>query len=413
MTWTDFKTFFQSFKKYDHRLWILALGWIASAVGFSLVFPFLALYFHSELGISMTKIGLFLTVSACIRALFQVFGGELSDRVGRYYQMAGAQFIRTIVFVALAYSVYSGWSFYGIGALVIVNSVFGALFQPAANAAVADIVTPEQRTEAYSITRVAGNLGWAIGPAVGGFLAAKSYDIMFLFAGGMTLISSSIIAVFLRGIKYHIRPQESFKLKEIFSYSVNQLIFKHAALMLLLYLVVSQLITPLSLYTVDFMGITKEQLGLLFSLNGLMVVLLQIPTTRMLRPIRLTIQMVLGSIIYAAGYLMVGLVSTYVLFIVSTIVITTGEIFVSPPALSITANLAPPGRTGRYMGIYGFAVTIGWSFGPAVGGTLLDIAKPHFIYSWSVISFLAIISAIGFGWLTRQIPPELNRQKEY
>jgi MFS family permease len=74
--------------------------------------------------------------------------------------------------------------------------------------------------------------------------------------------------------------------------------------------------------------------------------------------------------------------------------------------------LAPPGRTGRYMGIYGFAVTIGWSFGPAVGGALLDIAKPHFVYTWSTISLFAVMAAIGFGWLTHQIPPELNRQKE-
>ncbi len=400
------------FKKYDRRLWILALGWIASAIGFSLVFPFLAIYFHSELGISMTKIGLFITVSAFVRAVFQAFGGELSDRFGRYYLMVGAQFIRTIVFIFLAYSIYDGWGFYGIGALVVINSVFGALFQPAANATIADIVDKKDRTEAYSIMRVAGNLGWAIGPAVGGFLAAKSYDILFLFAGGMTLISSSIIGFYLRGLRSHERAQESFKLKDILSYKNNELIFKHAALMLILYLVVSQLITPLSLYTVDFMGISKKQLGILFALNGLMVVLLQIPTARMLRPVRLTMQLALGSIVYAVGYFYVGLVSTFVLFAVAIIIITTGENFVSPPALSITANLAPRGRTGRYMGIYGFAVTVGWSIGPVVGGTLLDIAKPDFIYSWGAISVLALMSAIGFGWFTGQIPSAINRHKE-
>ncbi len=403
---------YQYFKKYDRRLWVLALGWIASAIGFSLVFPFLAIYFHSELGISMTKIGLFITVSALVRAVFQAFGGELSDRFGRYYLMVGAQFIRTIIFIFLAWSIYAGWGFYGIGALVVINSVFGALFQPAANATVADIVDKKHRTEAYSIVRVAGNLGWAIGPAIGGFLATKSYDILFLFAGCMTLISSSIIAVFLRGIRSHKQPQESFKLKDMISYKNNESIFKHAALMLILYLVISQLITPLSLYTVDFIGISKKQLGFLFALNGLMVVLLQIPTTRLLRPIRLTIQLMLGSIIYAVGYFFVGLVSTFALFIVAIIIITTGENFVSPPALSITANLAPRGRTGRYMGIYGFAVTAGWSLGPVVGGTLLDIANPHFIYSWGAISILAIISAIGFGWLTGQIPPAINRHKK-
>jgi len=402
---------FKYFHKFDRRLWFLALGWLSSAIGFSLVFPFLAIYFHSELGISMTKIGLFITIAASTRAVFQAFGGELSDRIGRYHQIVWAQLIRTIIFFALAYSVYNDWSFYGIGVLIILNSIFGALFQPAANAAVVDIVEKEQRNEAYSIIRISANLGWAIGPAVGGFLAARSYDILFVFAGCTTLLSSSIIAVFLRGIKRQSRSGEPSKSQLKLSFNFREPIFKHAVLILILYLVISQLITPLSLYVVDFKGISKSQLGFLFTINGLMVVLLQFPITRMLRSLRLTIQLVLGSIIYAVGYLFLGMVSTFSLFIVAMIIITTAENFVSPPALSITANLAPSGKTGRYMGIYGFAMAAGSSLGPVVGGTLLDIAKPDFIYSWGAISLLAIIAAVGFGWFTRQIPSELNLYK--
>jgi len=106
---------------------------------------------------------------------------------------------------------------------------------------------------------------------------------------------------------------------------------------------------------------------------------------------------------------MVGLSATFIPFIFAMILITIGENCVSPPALALTANMAPEGRTGRYMGIYGFAVTIGWSLGPLIGLTLLDWFKPNYIYSWMVISLLALISAVGFKMLSRIIPEKLDR----
>jgi MFS family permease len=78
----------------------------------------------------------------------------------------------------------------------------------------------------------------------------------------------------------------------------------------------------------------------------------------------------------------------------------------------MAANLAPEGRIGRYMGIYGFAVTAGWSLGPLVGGLLLDWAKPNFIYMWAAMGVLAIVAAIGFCSLEAHIPKELNIYKK-
>jgi len=400
------------FRQFDHRLWVLSLGWVASAVGFSISIPFLSLYFHSELGMSMTHIGLFFGFTAIIRSVFQTVGGELADRFGRYHQMVFSQLVRSVSFAFLAYSIYAGLGFWAIAAMLIVNSIFGAFFQPAANASVADILDKKQRTEGYSIVRVAGNFGWAMGPALGGFFAERSYAILFVISGIMTLLSSTIIALFLKGLKSYKKSEDRFSFSDFFALKGNELILKFALLIFILYLVVSQFIAPFSLYSVDFMGITKKQLGFLFTLNGLMVTLLQIPITRMLRNVRLTVQLTIGAVIYAIGYMYIGVTATFAAFSLGIAIITIGENFVSPPSLAITANLAPPGRVGRYMGIYGFAVTAGWSLGPLLGGVLLDMAKPNFIYSWSVIAVLALIAAAGFGWLTRLIPVDLNRRQE-
>lgn len=380
-------------------------------MGFSLSIPFVSLYFHSELGMSLTSIGVFLGVTAIIRAAAQGFGGELSDRMGRYPLMVHSQIIRSIIFFMMSYSIYKSWGFWAIGGLLVLNSIFGALFQPAANATVADLVNADDRIEGYAIARVAGNFGWAVGPALGGFFASHSFALLFIISGVMTIISTAIIALFLRGIKMETAGNDKSRFRDIFKLRGNELIVRHAMLIFVLYLVVAQLITPFSLYSVDFIGISKVQLGYLFTMNGLMVTFFQIPSTRLLSKTRLTIQLALGAIIYAVGYTMVGATHTFAAFMIALAIVTMGEIFISPPALAITANLAPQGRIGRYMGIYGFAVTAGWSLGPLLGSVLLDIFKPQFIYSWSIIGLLALATSLGFFRMTRQIPAHLNLRK--
>ncbi|MFH2037558.1 MAG: MFS transporter [Candidatus Zixiibacteriota bacterium] len=393
---------------FDKRLWALAFGWVASSIGFAAAFPYLALYFHSDLGISMTHIGLFFGVAAIIRATFQALGGEIADRYGRYYPMVISQLIRTVTFVIVSLAIFYEWGFFAIGGLIIVNSIFGAMFQPAANATVADIVSKEMRTDGYAIIRIAGNIGWSIGPAVGGFFAENSYAILFLIAAGMTLLSSTIIGFTLRGLRHSNSGNEHFRPRDIFAVKKDRLLLKYIVIVYILYLVVSQFMMPLSLYTVEYNNLSTSQLGLLYGLNGLIVILFQIPTARLARNLRLTFQLSLGAAIYALGYLWCGFATAFWGFIIVIAIITIGENFVSPSALAITANIAPEGRTGRYMGVYGLAVTLGWSMGPMLGGMLMDLAKPNFAYSWGFVSLLAIIAAIGFNRLGKIVPADAN-----
>lgn len=399
-------------RKFDHRLWILSGGWIASAAGFSISIPFIAIYFHSELGMDLTTIGLFFGFTAIVRATTQAAAGELSDRMGRYPLMVVSQLIRSLVFFVTAVAVYLKLGFFPVGGLLILNSIFGAIFQPSAQAAVADLAKFNERSEAYAITRVAGNFGWAIGPAIGGFMAAKSYAILFIVSGFMTLISGLIIGIFLRGIKPKEHNNVPFRIKDILSYKGNELIIRHAAFVFILYLVFAQLIAPFSLYSVSLMGLPESRLGILFTLNGLLVTIFQLPTTRLMNRYRLTTQLFVGAIVYGAGYFLVGFAATFTFFIIAMVIITLGENCISPPALTLTANLAPEGRTGRYMGIYGFAVTFGWSMGPLIGTTLLDWTEPNYIYMWAIIALMAVISSLGFKTMSKRIPRELDRPNQ-
>ena len=128
----------------------------------------------------------------------------------------------------------------------------------------------------------------------------------------------------------------------------------------------------------------------------------------MLKKTTLTSQLAIGSIFYTVGYLIIGALPGYIFFIAAFVILTTGENFVSPPGMSIAANLAPEGKMGRYMGVYGFVRAAGWSLGPLFGGLFLDWVKPNFIIMWVIVALLTIAAGLGFRKMANYLPAELN-----
>ena len=323
-------------RQFEKNLWVLSFGWFVSALGFAISIPFIAIYFHSELGISLSGIGVFFGVIALVRSVFQAISGEVSDRMERRQLLIYSQLIRGVTFGILAMSIASNWGFYAIGACLVVNAMLGAVFQPVANAMVADILPSAQRLDGYAITRAAGNLGWAVGPALGGFLAATSYSLLFLISAFITLASAIIFWVLLKAPAVE-RTSERFQLRDVIAIKDDPYLAWHCILIFLLYLVVAQLMAPFSVYTVDIIGISETQLGYLYTLNGLMVVALQIPVTRLLAKASFTQLLAVSGIIYAIGYGMVGALAGFEYFVLAMIVITTGEMIMSPPSLALTS----------------------------------------------------------------------------
>lgn len=387
----------QFVRQFDRNLWILSVGWFVSALGFAASLPFIAIYFHSHFGMSMTEIGLFFGAMAIVRSVFQGIGGEIADRVPRSWLLVHSQNLRALFFAMEALAIYYDWGFWWVAIFLFMMSIFGAIFQPTANALVSDIVPREKRLEGYAVTRSAGNLGWAAGPALGGFLATvgDSYAYLFFLSAGITFASGLVFWTMLK-VPEAAKPIDRFRMKDLISIKDDPLLAKHSILIFLLYLVVAQLMVPFSVYSVEMVGITEEQLGYLYTLNGLLVVAAQIPITRLFSKVPLATQLALGSFIYAIGYGMVGTLVGYGFFAFAIVVVTTGEMLMSPPSLTVTSRLAPEGRMGRYMGIFGFFVASGWSFGPLFGGWVLDHFGNDPALAWMIISSLGIVSGAGY-----------------
>ncbi|HEY7728033.1 MAG TPA: MFS transporter, partial [Candidatus Eisenbacteria bacterium] len=178
---------------------------------------------------------------------------------------------------------------------------------------------------------------------------------------------------------------------------------RYCLTVLILFTVMGQLVSTLSIYVVDWAGRTKAELGLLYTLNGLIVVFLQFPATRLVGASRMTTQLVAGSLLYAVGYGMMGFGETFALLSTGMVVVTLGEITAMPASMNLVAAFSDESTRGRYMGTYGLFNSFGWSVGPLVGGILLDLAKGRPVLLWSLIGMISILAAAGFRDLRGRI----------
>ena len=396
--------------QFDRRVWALFVGRIISATGFSIVIPFLSIYFNQDLGIPATTIGAVFLVSTGFGALGQIIGGEVADRVGRRKIMILAMSSRAMIFVGISVVIYYSNDFLFIAALVVCSSFVGSLFEPASNAMVADVVAPSKRLEAYGLLRIGQNIGWTLGPLLGGLLAIWGYSTLYL----LTAISSATVAVIIflfvkESVKRDLgRKRLSIKgLWELRERATPFLVF--SLFSIFLWLVMAQMSSVYSLYSTNEVGMSLTEIGYLYAINGAIVVALQLPLARFIVRFRMTTVTAVGALVYAVGYFSVAFASDFWMLAGSMVVITMGEIITSPSSMNLVANLSPENERGRYMGIFGLFTSTGWSLGPFVGGILYDAFNNEPYLLWGGVSLFAIISAIGYFAMRAILSEKLDR----
>jgi MFS family permease len=398
-----------SFKGYDRRVWILFVGRMVGAAGFSVVMPFLAIYLHDKIGVPMSYVGLIFLASSATGAVGQVLGGEIADKFGRKNVMALAQGTRAGIFVMISFVIATQMDFLLIAVLVICSSLVGNIFEPASNAMIADVVSPGKRLEAYSLLRIGVNIGWALGPLVGGFLAAVSYSSLFL----LTAVTSGTVALIMTlGVEESMRkggPSEGFSFRDLGRVRRNKRFVFFCIMSFLLFIVVAQMSTTYSVFSTDVVGVSEVEIGYLYTVNGALVVLLQLPMARYLTKFKMSSVIASGAIVYAAGYFLVAFAQDFMFLVFCMFVITMGENITSPSSMNLVANMSPEKERGRYMGVFGLSTSFGYSLAPFIGGILLDVMTGMPVMLWGIVASFGIVSALGFLRLGRSMPRELDR----
>jgi MFS family permease len=416
----------------DRRLLHLFLGRILASVGFSIVIPFLSLYLHGTRGIPMSAVGGVFFIAALAGAVGQIVGGELSDRRGRKFVLVCSQLIRAVAFFGLGFAVMKEAPFVVFALLTSVSAFAGRMFEPPSGAMIADIAEGPRRAEYYGVIRIGGNLGWALGPALGGFLAALSYASLFLIAACVLLMAAAVMALKVEETSPRHRASGSeatlvsapvpevgppttsgkYRLQDFAEGLRDPVFLRYCLVSLVLFTVMSQLISTLSVYAVEWAGRSKVELGFIYALNGLMVVFIQFPVVQLTASMRLTSALALGAVLYGVGYGMMGLGSSMALLSAAMFVTTLGEVVATPPSLNLVANFSGEATRGRYMGVFGLFNSFGWSIGPLVGGVLLDLTRGKPMVLWGTITAIAFLAAAGYLDVRRRIDTATDRNVE-
>ncbi len=391
-------------RRYDRRFWTLFTVQLVVAIGFGAAMPFVSIYLHHILGVSMTYVGTIMLISALVAAAGRIAGGEIADRLGRRPLLIYGMAARVLVFAVMAYVIHLRAPAGLVGAVFVGVRLVGATIRPGLSAMVADVVEPGRRVEAYALFRIGANAGWAIGPAIGGFLVATSYAALFLLTAFASLVGLLLMVLFTSE-SIRCAERDRFAWRRILDVAHDGRFLVFCGWSVLLFIVMGQFASTLAVFATGVVGIAEAQLGILFTVNGIAVVLFQWPAARLAGRIGIRWGLVVGCLLYAVGYFSVSLASVFPLLIGSMIVITLGEVVFSPTSMAAVANMAPEARVGRYMGLFGLTEALGWSLGPFLGGILYDGLRSTPMVLWGIIATIGVVAALGFGSTTgRRIP---------
>jgi len=394
--------------KHPYSIWLLSLCTALMAAGYALSLPFFAIYLSVERGLPMSLTGACLALSMLLSSLAQGIGGELSDVFGRRGVMLFSVAARSLTMFVMALAVYMNAHYIWLIAVHVLLGFTGALFDPASQAWVADRTSPRERLEQFGFLRIGINAGWALGPMLGGLLAAKSYSLMFLFSGLTYGLVSALVALFIHDCDSR-RPARRASLAEMALELKDTRFARLCALGLMISAVMSQLVVGLSLYCAKYLGYPQSSVGLLFSINGFVVVFFQYFASKAMSRMRLSGAMAAGALLYAAGYLIVGFSSVFLWTAAGIFVLTLGEIAVSPGLQTMGSNIAPPHKKGRYLGMQGLAQSAGRSFGIFLGGAGMELLAPSWRQGpWALVALIALCAGGGFYAMRRH----LTRQED-
>jgi MFS family permease len=289
-------------------------------------------------------------------------------------------------------------------AVVAVVGTLASIGDPAHGAVVADLLPPEKRAEGYGIIRVVFNTAVIIAPPIAGLLISNSYLTLFITDAVISTISAAIVLFALPETKppagEHVKRETLTQ-----TFAGYGRVFRDTRFLafigvtVLMSLVYMNMNSTLGVYLRDQRGVPELKYSLLLSINAIMVVLMQFWLTRRLEKYKPLLMMAAGSLLYAIGFAMYGFVAAFGLFVLAMVIITVGEMIVSPFYQSLVASFAPEQMRGRYMAVSGLSWSISFTVGPYFAGRLLDSRNPSLL--WAYAGLVGVLAALGFLALNR------------
>lgn len=389
-----FRRYIHTYHGLSKPAWMLALVLLINRSG-AMVLPFLSLYLIDELSFTTERVAIVLTLFGLGSLLGSYLGGWLSDKIGTFYVQFYSLLLAGFGFIVLSWLT----EFIGVAIGFFCLTVISESFRPANTASVAKHAKPENLTRAYSLNRMAINLGFAVGPALGGFLAHIGYAWLFYVNAASAILSAIVFAVYFFKRRKAMAPvrfaapdphpsKSPFTDKRFMAVILLTICFGIAFF---------QLIFTLPVYYRVHYKLAETTIGWLLGFNGLLVFLLEMPLVSFAGRLFTLNRIVAGGcILLSISYIILGLGEGMIYLVMAMAFLSVSEILVMPFLTTFSANRGGDYKRGNYLGVYSMAYSIAFIVAPPL--SYFIIGESSYSTLWFLLSALALLIAFGYHY---------------
>jgi MFS family permease len=395
---------FEPYRGLPREIYILFLARTINSIG-AFVFPLLSLILTGKIGMSKTDAGIFMTTLAVLQVPSLILGGKIGDTFGRKKVIFISNILGASCYIISGMIKPSMLTAY----MIVIASSFYTLSGPSFEAVTADLTTPDNRKSSYSLLYMGFNLGFSVGPLIGGLLYKDFLSLVFIGDAITTLISIVLFMIYVpetHSKEHKVEIDDSRVLEKhqegsVFKVLLQRPILIYFALIMFVYqFAYSQWGFALPLHMKDIFGDPgAAYYGVAASFNGVVVIVFTpiiLKLTRKAIPMKIV---AIGGFFYAIAFGSFGFAKVLLPFLIGIFVMTLGEIMISINNNTFVANHTPASHRSRVSSIIQFITGAGYSLGPLIMGRVLSSYGP--LVSWSIISVSVAIGAVLICVLSR------------
>jgi MFS family permease len=395
--------------RLPRAVYVLELGALVNAFGNGVVLPFLLIYLHNVRGIPFGLAGSAAALQSAVALASSFLGGTLSDRVGPKRVLLGSLVVMTVAFglmplIRTAWDAFAIYTLWGIGS---------GSFWPSQSALLAGLTPAARRAPAYALQRLAMNVGVALGGVVAGLIASVGHPRTFtlLFAiDCATFLGYMVVLARVRAPALH-----EGRLGGSWRAVLRDRVFTVFTLLNAAFITaaISLVVELLPAFGKNVAGISEREVGIVFALDAVGVVVFQLPVVKLSEGRRRMRGYALMGVLWAVTLLTVWAAGSwtrataaFAILAGVMLVFAVGECLHGAIHAPLSVDLAPPQLVGRYLAAASISWQIGWIIGPAAGGFLLQ-HRPLLL--WPIAAGVNLACAAGALALEPRLPERVRK----
>lgn len=394
------KPYYEAFTGLSKEVWWLALVTLINRAG-TMVIPFLSLYLTQNEGFTLVEVGWIMTAFGFGSVIGTWLGGKLTDILGYYKIMALSLSLSGVLFILVQFL----HGFWPICAGIFVLMIVADMFRPAVFVALSAYSKPGNKTRTVTLIRLAINLGFSIGPALGGLIiSGLNYGGLF-WVDGITCLFAAILLLNVLNPKKARPLDEVINPTPLSAYNdTNYWIFFFG--MVLFGFTFVQYFSSVPLFYKEVYALSEYQIGLLLALNGLIIFVFEMPMIKYFETLRFSLveNIVIGAVLIALSYLVLNLSGWVGIVIIGMILMTLGEMLAFPFSNAFAMQRAKRGKQGEYMAMYSIAFSVSHVFGH--NGSMHFVDAFGYENTWYFTALLAVLCVVFMIWLQRRLKAE-------